>query len=200
MKIVITGHTTGLGKKLYDTFATPWNDVKGISRKTGYYLESDIDRIIEESKGCDLFINNCYVGNRQKVLLERLHDKVGMMIVMGSIAGDYDQLIKTEYSKNKLELANRCKELSLVPGNKLLHIKISMLEDAVSGDTLIKYDEIVDLVNFWIKNPRFTSIDYDFKLTPFTLEKVKEKFNASQEAIDSVIANMCNINRDKFND
>lgn len=198
MKIVITGHTSGIGKCLYDNFVLSNHEVVGISRSTGYDLNVDVDRVVELANNCDLFINNCYVGSSQKELLEKLHNKVKHMIVMGSIAGDYHQLIQTDYSKHKLELATRCKELSLVPGNKILHIKISMLEDAVSGDTLIKFNEIVDLVNFWINNPRFTSIDYEFKLTAFTLQKVKEKFNASQEAIDHVIQNMCNLNRENF--
>lgn len=200
MKIIITGHTIGVGKKIYDNFVNQGHEVIGISRTTGFDLNTDIEKVIELSEGADLLINNAYVGEKQQELLERLHNKVSMMIVMGSIAGDYDQLIRSDYSKNKLALATRTKELSLVPNNKLLHIKISMLEDAVSGDTLIKFDEVVDLINHWVKNPRFTSVDYEFKLTPMTLEKVKEKFNASQEAIDYVIQNMCNLNRDNFND
>lgn len=190
----------GVGKKIYDNFANQGHEVIGISRTTGFDLNTDIEKVIELSEGADLLINNAYVGEKQQELLERLHNKVSMMIVMGSIAGDYDQLIRSDYSKNKLALATRTKELSLVPNNKLLHIKISMLEDAVSGDTLIKFDEVVELINHWVKNPRFTSVDYEFKLTPMTLEKVKEKFNASQEAIDYVIQNMCNLNRDNFND
>lgn len=190
----------GVGKKIYDNFVNQGHEVIGISRTTGFDLNTDIEKVIELSTGADLLINNAYVGEKQQELLERLHNKVSMMIVMGSIAGDYDQLIRSDYSKNKLALATRTKELSLVPNNKLLHIKISMLEDAVSGDTLIKFDEVVELINHWLKNPRFTSVDYEFKLTPMTLEKVKEKFNASQEAIDYVIQNMCNLNRDNFND
>jgi hypothetical protein len=197
MKIIITGHTSGIGKYLYDHYSNN-HEVIGVSRSTGYDLSSDIDAVVNIASNCDLFINNCYVNTAQAELLDRLHSSVKQMIVFGSIAGTYHTLIQSDYSKNKMELSTRCKELSLIPGTNILHVNISMLEDAVSGDTLIKYKEVLDLLNFWISNPIFTNIDYQFKLTPYTITHVKEKFNASQEAIDQVIKNMCDINRDKF--
>lgn len=198
MKCIITGHTSGVGKEIYEHLKNQGHDVVGISRASGYDLSKDIDKIIEVANGCDLFVNNAYVGDCQLQLLNHLHDKVNKMIVMGSIAGDYHQIIQSEYSNNKLKLANRCKELSLLPTNNIVHIKISMLEDAVSGDVLISFKEVVDVIDFWIKNSRLTSIDFEFKLTPFTLEKIKEKFGATQEAIDYVLSNMCDENRQQF--
>ena len=198
MKVVITGHTTGIGKRLYEYFQTRGCEVVGMSRSNGYDLNTDIDKVIADATGCFLFINNAALADCQKQLLEALHDKVQKMVVMGSIAGDYHALIQSDYSKNKLDLAIRCKELSLVPGNTLLHLNISMLEDAESSDNLISFDEVVNTISFWLTNSRINKIDFEFKLTPYTLEKVKEKFNASQEAIDHVVANMCDINRSKF--
>jgi hypothetical protein len=197
MKIVITGHTKGLGKVLFDHFVELGHDVKGASRTNGYYLPEDINHVKELAKDCDLFIANATAG--QLYLLQELHDKVGMFIAMGSIAGDYHQLIQSDYSTKKMDLAKRCKELSLVPGNKILHLNISMLEDAESSDNLISFQEVVDTIDFWIKHPRINKIDFEFKLTAFTLEQVKNKFNASQEAIDHVVANMCDTNRSAFN-
>jgi hypothetical protein len=199
MKIVITGHTQGIGKYLFAELTNAGHLVFGVSRFSGYNLEEGIDDVLQLANVCDVFINNAAVGNCQLKLLESLHNKVPMMIVMGSIAGDYHELIQSEYSFNKRALATRCKELSLVPGNKLLHLNISMLEDAVSSDNLISFKEILDVINFWTANPKINKIDFEFKLTPYTLEKVKEKFNASQEAIDHVIANMCDINQSAYN-
>lgn len=198
MKCVVTGHSKGVGKYIFDYLVSCGHEVIGVSRESGFDLTTDIDRVVEIAAGCDLFVNNAYVGDCQLQLLNQLHDKVNKMIVMGSVASDYHQLIQSEYSNNKLKLANRCKELSLLPVNKIVHIKISMLEDAVSGDVLISFDEVVDVVDFWIKNSRLTSIDFEFKLTPFTLEKIKEKFGATQEAIDYVLSNMCDEKRQQF--
>jgi hypothetical protein len=198
MKIVITGHTSGIGKFLFDKFVNQGNTVIGFSRSNGYTMPEDIDKIIDLSKNCDLFINNAGVG--QLELLEALHHHVGKMVVMGSIAGDYHQLISSSYSLNKKQLADRCKELSLQPGNQLVHLKISMLEDAVSSDNLISFQEVFDVINFWIISPRLTSIDFEFKLTPYTLEKIKEKFGATQESIDFILSNMCNKSKQILND
>lgn len=197
MRIVITGHTKGLGKVLFDHFVEQGHDVTGASRSNGYYLPEDINHVKELALGCDLFIANATEG--QIYLLQELHDRVGMFIAIGSIAGDYHQLIQSDYSAKKADLAKRCKELSLVPNNKILHLNVSMLEDAVSSDNLISFKEVVDTIDFWIKNPRITKMDFEFKLTPYTLEKVKQKFNASQQAIDHVVANMCDINRSAYN-
>jgi hypothetical protein len=200
MKCFITGHTTGVGKEIYNRLLSQGHDVIGISRSSGYDLLTNLDDVIKLVEGCDLFINNAYVGDCQFRLLNSLYNKVGKMIVMGSIAGDYHDLIKSEYSANKLSLAQRCKEISLLPGNTVLHLKISMLEDAVSGDTLISFAEVSNIIDFWIQNPKMSSIDLEFKLTPFTLEKIKEKFGATQEAIDYVLSNMCSEKRQNFND
>jgi hypothetical protein len=197
MKIVITGHTSGIGKYLYNYFSKD-NEVIGISRTTGYNLETDIDKIIEQSKNADLFINNSSVNDCQIKLLESLHNEVKKMIVIGSIAGEYDQLIQSEYSRNKKELEKRSKEISLIPNSNILYLKISMLEDAISSDVLISFEEVLNVIKFWLDNPKLSRIDFEFKLTPFTLEKVKEKFNASQQAIDSVLNNMCQNNKKYF--
>ena len=196
MKIVITGHTSGVGKFLYDKFSTQENKVIGISRSSGYDLPYDLDKVIALSKGCDLFINNANAG--QIPLLENLYNQVKKMIVMGSIAGDYHELITSEYSLKKKHLAEKCKEFSLQPNNQLLHLKISMLEDAISSDNLISFQEVYDSINFWLTTPRITNIDFEFKLTPYTLEKIKENFGATQDAIDYILINLCDNSKKLF--
>jgi hypothetical protein len=197
MKIAITGHTKGLGKYLYNQFEKN-HEVIGISRSTGYDLETDVDKIADVIKDCDLFINNASYGKSQIELLDKLFDKIPKIVVMGSVAADYDQIIKNEYSRNKKELSERCKQLSLLQSINILFLNISMLEDAVSGDNLIKFEEVYNVIDFWLKNPKINYVNFEFKLTPFTLEKIKEKYNASQESIDFVINNMCDEKRKYF--
>jgi NADP-dependent 3-hydroxy acid dehydrogenase YdfG len=191
MKCIITGHTTGVAKVIYDYLKEAGWEVIGVSRATGYDLATDIDSIVELSQGADLFINCANVGRAQLELLEKLHDKVDRMIVFGSVAGDFHQQLQSDYSEHKRDLANRCFDLSLKPDVKILHLNISMMEDAVTGDVLISYTEVMDTINFWLANPRIRSIAYEFKLTPFTLQNAKDKFNISQEALDRIISNMC---------
>ncbi len=55
MKIVITGHTRGLGKAFYDYFVKdPSNTVIGLSKSQGVNVEST-DTVINLATGCDLF-------------------------------------------------------------------------------------------------------------------------------------------------
>ena len=66
-----------------------------------------------------------------------------------------------------------------------------MLEDAVNGDVLIKYQEVLDVIDFWMANPRFTNIAFEFKLTPFTLERAKIAFNITPENLNRIVSKMC---------
>jgi len=78
MKIRITGHSKGLGKKLYVYYKSKNYNVKGFD--SGYSYE----KILEESEGCDLFINNANPNpHLQLNLLKDLHTKVKKMVVCG---------------------------------------------------------------------------------------------------------------------
>jgi hypothetical protein len=190
MKCVITGHTTGLGKALFDHFQTLGWEVIGLSRQTGYDLNVNLDKVVEVANSADLFINNANVEQAQINLLNAVNKNV-KQVVMGSVAGEFNQQLKSNYSQNKADLAQRCRELSLLPNTKILHIQISMLEDAVNGEVLIKYKEVIDTIDFWLSNPKFTNISFEFKLTPFTLERAKIAFNITPENLNRIVSAMC---------
>lgn len=189
MKCVITGHTTGLGLVLFEHFQTLGWEVIGVSRQTGYDLETDVNRVVELVNQADLFINNANVGRAQIELLNAVNKNI-KQIVMGSVAGEYNDSLQTDYSQHKADLAQRCRELSLAPETTLLHIQISMLEDAVNGDVLIKFKDVVDVIDFWLENPKFTNLSFEFKLTPYTLERAKVAFNISKEKLDQIVSRM----------
>jgi NAD(P)-dependent dehydrogenase (short-subunit alcohol dehydrogenase family) len=184
MNCVITGHTTGVAKIIYEHFLSLGWEVVGISRSTGYDLTTDVDRVVTLATNCDVFINCANVS--QLELLNKLNSKVKRMIVFGSIAGDFHSQLQTNYSKTKNELATRCFELSMNPDVHILYLNVSMLEDAVSSDVLISYKDIVDAIDFWLVHPNIRSIAYEFKLTPFTLKSAKENLNVSQEFLDKI--------------
>ena len=72
MKVVITGHTKGIGKCLYEKFTRQGHEVLGYSRSTGHDIEDPAIRqqIIEESSTANMFINNAYGPTGQTILLE----------------------------------------------------------------------------------------------------------------------------------
>ena len=74
MKIAVTGHTSGIGKGLYD-FYKKGHEVLGFSRSNGYDIDKNQDEITAKVEGCDVFFNNAYSGFAQTELLLKLWEK-----------------------------------------------------------------------------------------------------------------------------
>jgi NAD(P)-dependent dehydrogenase (short-subunit alcohol dehydrogenase family) len=129
-KIIITGHTHGIGKAIYDKFTEiSCHEIIGMSRSNGYNIDKDFDKIVAEAEGCELFINNAYRDQQQTKLVNALKDKVGMMVVMGSVSRFYPELIPTDYVHDKQALAEACRLVSLNPnGIPLLHLDLGFIE------------------------------------------------------------------------
>jgi NAD(P)-dependent dehydrogenase (short-subunit alcohol dehydrogenase family) len=195
MRILITGHTSGLGKYLFGKYIKEGHQVFGASRLTGLDLTHDTKAAIELGLICDLVVLNTNAG--QSELLEALAGKT-KVVVMGSIAGQYDQLIQSEYSSRKKQLAERCKSLSLDPTVQLLHMTISMLEDAVSTDKGITFVQVGKRIDDWTADPCYNNIDFEFKLSPFTIEQIKNKFGATDESIQRIIQHTCDDTKTKI--
>lgn len=187
MKVVITGHTFGIGKALYEHFQTygGW-EVVGLSRSNGYDIDADFDKVVEAASGCFLFINNAYRDKQQIRLVNALKDRVTKMIVMGSVSRLYPELIHTDYVHDKQELAEACRLISINPnGIDVLHLDLSFIEgqdpdpnrptDFVS-DYNLKFEEIVSAIDFWMTNPKIRQMEFRWKLTPFVYAQLKQAF------------------------
>jgi hypothetical protein len=183
-KIIITGHTQGLGRAIFDKFAEEsCREIVGMSRSNGYDIDKDFDRIIEEATGCELFINNAYRNQQQTKLVNALKDKVDMMIVMGSVSRFYPELIPTDYVKDKQELAETCRLISIDPNSiPILHLDLSFIEStsvdpndtlAFTSDYTISYNDIIDTIVFWASHPVIRQIEFTWKLTPYVLAQLK---------------------------
>lgn len=186
MKVVITGHTFGIGKALYEHFKSfgGW-EVIGLSRSNGYDIDKDFNRVVEAATGCFLFINNAYRDKQQTKLVEALKDKVTKMVVMGSVSRLYPELIHTDYVHNKQALAEACRLISINPnGIDLLHLDLSFIESMPDNedpahfvsDYNLKFEEIVSAVNFWMTNPKIRQMEFRWKLTPFVYSQLKQAF------------------------
>jgi hypothetical protein len=187
-KIVITGHTTGLGKAIYDKFTeVSCHKIVGLSRSTGYDIDKDFDKVVEEAIGAEIFINNAYRDKQQLKLLHALKDKVDMMIVMGSVSRFYPEIIPTDYVNDKQELAEACRAESLKPNSiPILHLDLGFLENP-DNSGLMKYisptdftsdyntplKDVVDTIIFWAQKPNIREIEFTWKLT----DHVRSEFN-----------------------
>lgn len=188
-KIVITGHTSGIGKAIYDKFTkVSCREIVGMSRSNGYDIEKDFDRIVEEASGAEIFINNAYRDRQQLKLFNALKNKVDMMVVMGSVSRFYPELIPTQYVHDKQELAEACRLESINPnGIPILHLDLSFIEGttvpenhptAFVSDYNTSKDDIVDTIIFWAQKPCIRQIEFRWKLTPYVLSELK-RINSS---------------------
>lgn len=185
MKIAITGHTSGIGKEIYDKFKeVSCREIIGMSRSNGYDIEHDFDKIVEEATGAEMFINNAYRGSQQLKLFHALKNKVDMMVVMGSVSRFYPNLILTDYVNDKQNLAEACRLESINPnGIPILHLDLGFIEGtqinnndpaAFVSDYNITKQDIVDTIIFWAQKPSIRQIEFRWKLTPFVYNQLKK--------------------------
>lgn len=188
-KIVITGHTAGLGKAIYDKFTeVSCHEIVGLSRSNGYDIDTDFDKVVEAASGAELFINNAYRDEQQLKLLHALKDKVDMMVVMGSVSRMYPELIPTDYVHDKQALAEACRLESINPnGIPILHLDLSFLEGttinnddptAFTSDYNTPLEDVVDTIMFWAQKPSIRQIEFRWKLTEHVRNEL-ERINPS---------------------
>jgi short-subunit dehydrogenase len=150
MKTAITGHTSGIGQRLYDRLSP---NAIGFSRGTGYDIDNKEDRrrIIRESKDCDVFINSAGSNFAQTYLLIELFnawkDTNKTIINIGSRVAEIklpaSRLELLEYQAQKLILKNMVNELQGYPCN-----------------VTYKWFAYVGTERILKKYPHFTSADY----------------------------------------
>ncbi len=159
MRVVITGHTGGLGLAFFNYFTQSGHEVVGVSRSNGYLLPDKLKEVILLAEGADLFINNFHLDKLQCLFLQKLYNKTSI-ITCGSMAADYPspEIIQYAMSKRAIELEHkRLKKNAPYP---MLLLKMGFLENWTQYDS-IPYQQIINAVDFWIKNPRASLIEFD---------------------------------------
>lgn len=183
-KIVITGHTNGIGKAIYDKFTEiSCREIVGMSRSNGYDIDKDFNKVVEEAEGAEIFINNAYRDKQQLKLFHALKDKVDMMVVMGSVSRFYPELIPTDYVHDKQELAEACRLESINPNSiPILHLDLSFLEGttiskedptAFTSDYNTPLEDVVDTIIFWAQKPTIRQVEFRWKLTEHVMREFK---------------------------
>jgi NAD(P)-dependent dehydrogenase (short-subunit alcohol dehydrogenase family) len=144
-KVCITGDTRGIGLNFRNHFLKLGYTVVGFNRSTG------LDTVVKESEGCDIFINNAYIDGQQIEFLNSLVDKVGKMIICGSVAAFYPDPQLPKYSKHKLELVEKIRKLN--------NTNILLLHLSAKGYN--NPEAILEVVNLWLKFPIITEVMFD---------------------------------------
>lgn len=162
MKIIITGHTSGLGLQIYNHYTNLGHEVIGLSRITGYDLEKDADSVIDFVKNnkCDYFFNNAYCHNVQTLLLEKLAPVV-KVISSGSMGSNEYWINKTTnpYYINKYHLEMAHIEIKKNNPLPMLLLKMGYLENYKDKDPIM-YSEVLHAIDFWLINPRVSMIEF----------------------------------------
>jgi hypothetical protein len=151
MKYAITGHTSGIGKKLFERL---YPNAIGFSKTSGYdiHQKQDRERIIKESFDCDVFINNAPAGFSQTLLFLELHD-MWRMDLKKTIINVGSRIAEV----NKLSFDR--KHLVVYQAEKLILKEMSY---RVMGACSVKYKWFgyVGTEKILKKYPHFTDKDY----------------------------------------
>lgn len=153
MKYGITGHTSGIGKELYNKL----NSI-GFSRSNGFDIRDKTHRaqIINDVVNCDVFINNAESNYGQTELLvdywKQYHNHNKTIINIGSAIGQPDVILPEhmiielmDYHMQKTVLRTTCEKLQSY--NSKLKVKYIWF-GYVGTDRILK------------KYPHFTESDY----------------------------------------
>jgi hypothetical protein len=162
-KIAITGHTKGIGARLYQHLSP--NSI-GFSKSTGYDITNPMDRarIVQESKDCDIFINNARSEFSQTSMLLDMYriwynDTSKTIINVGSIVAEkkivpsarHDLL---DYQAQKYSLKQTSQQLSEISKCKIIYKwfgyvgteKILAKYPNFTPDQYITEDQAVDII------------------------------------------------------
>lgn len=158
MRVVITGHTGGLGLAFFNFFKQRGDEVIGASRSNGYALPDKLEEVIKLAEESDLFVNNLHFRLIQSDFINRLSAKVPI-ITCGSMAGDYPSKISL-YSRDKESIHQTHRTHKKKGHLPMLLLKMGYLENFKQYDS-IPYSQIINAVDFWLKNPRCSEIEFD---------------------------------------
>lgn len=176
MRIVITGHTQGIGQEIYQHWKSQGHDVIGLSRSTGFNVENNLEGVIKEVESADLFVNNANIGDSQLELIQLSLNKVPLMIVIGNGLHHYTEYGTFDYIEHKQKLFDMCKTniMNVNNSTKILHLGLTFLPHTnVDQENYISWEQMFRVVDEWIDNPVFWDINYNWKATELITHKLK---------------------------
>lgn len=157
MKVAITGHTSGIGKALFDLFKEKGHEVIGFSRRNGYDISKvqDREKIIETSKEFDIFVNNAY-NNYDDSQLEMLKMCVNANFdLIINISSRYTK-DSNVYCSTKQKLDDFCNDL-IYDNTHIMNIKPGLINtprvENQSGNK-IEPREVAELIAFFVENKK----------------------------------------------
>jgi hypothetical protein len=177
MRIVITGHTSPMGRAVYEYYAKS-HLCLGVSRTTGHDLttEKGLNYTIDEALKSDLLLNIAHVGVAQSTLLIKLKEKwntkspLNKVITIGSLVTTlpksilHNITIDPQYLKDKIfidvvhkALAN---EVPFGPQLKFNLIRVLNYGEKSGdrqGEPTCTAQDIIRTIDYVINEPMYVS-------------------------------------------
>jgi hypothetical protein len=178
--LLLTGHTYGLGKYLYDNLSDNYHII-GISRSTGYDLTNHktVMEVVEKSLDVDHVLNVCKIAPAQADLLLEIHrlwdsnKKYGKIISIGGLTETFSwnmirqaQIHQTDYIAAKHNLAKAHFDLASIhpyraqPQSVLirpLNIGTKSDEEGREKEPFVTEKEIYELVKLCLEKEYYLS-------------------------------------------
>lgn len=164
MKIAITGHTSGIGKAIFDALSVEY-DVIGLSRSNGYDITTELGRskIIDAAYDCDVFVNNAFdyanYTDAQVVLARKIFDvwdgEKKYIVNMSSRVNDFQQINNQPYADAKLSLDKFYEETSMSNKPCVLNFRPGATDTRVMQNSSVEKmapEHLAGVVKFVIDN------------------------------------------------
>lgn len=178
MRILVTGHTYGLGKALWNDLSQD-HELVGISRSTGYDLNdhNTVLKVIDMSIDYDHVLNVCKVDPAQTDILLGVHafwderKKGGKIISIGGLTESFSwnmirmaQIHQTEYIAAKHNLAKAHFDLAAIhpyrhqPQSVLIRpLNIGSKDQERSSEPYLLESQVVEVVRFALERDYYLS-------------------------------------------
>jgi len=156
MNVFVTGHTSGLGKAIYDTCSDYEYITTGLSRSNGYNLYGDLNDFLLQDNW-DVYVNNAYAGWRQVDLLYKLFQQNKhrdcTIINIGSVSADGNYDVVNEYAVHKAALDKACTQLQLIDSEcKVVQIKLGRMDTPMVAHKQSRKMDPTSIAKFIINN------------------------------------------------
>ena len=201
-RVAITGHTSGIGKEIYEYCQFHGAEVKGFSRTSGFDLRDGGDDIINEILrwDADIVFNHAWTPRTQNKILKILHtqwEKYNNKVIINTRSATcYYSIGADIYEKDKSELRDYCiQSAQLYPhSNKCRVHNVSMgwtnsaiLTGVEDGEYFIDpYEAALVLINLCQpQNYVMSEVVVNSKFKPMS-EMVYLRDKASQNVITSL--------------
>jgi NAD(P)-dependent dehydrogenase (short-subunit alcohol dehydrogenase family) len=177
LKIAVTGHTSGIGKAIFDALIVEY-DVVGLSRKNGYDITTELGRskIIDAAYDCDVFVNNAFdyanYTDAQVVLARKIFDvwdgEQKYILNISSRVNDFQQINNQPYADAKLSLDKFYEETSMSNKPCVLNFRPGATDTRVMQNSTVDKmapEHVAGVIKFVIDNLQ------NFRIRNITLHK-----------------------------